>query len=176
MNISLEDFNALSAERSRREVKIATLKMELQTQAAKYNDLTADLLKERDALLDEVLLLREQNNMLRADYENVRFENHWMKQYILLSVERVREFFSHIRDFTLLSAIKSFVMDMLPPNATPEQVAHTREVMQLPLTDETPKMVNVSGDYVVEKTVGNAVGYVMPGATGISVNDKENDA
>lgn len=176
MNISLEDFNALSAEQSRREVKIATLEMELQTQAAKFQNTTADLLKERDALLDEVLSLREQNDMLRADYENLRFENHWMKQYILLSVERVRDFFSHIRDFTLLSAIKSFVMDMLPPNATPEQVAYTRDVLKLPLTDETPKLVNVSGDYVVEKTVGNAVGYVMPGATGISVNDKENDA
>ena len=175
MNISLEDFNALSAEQSRREVKIATLELELQTQAAKFKDATADLLKERDALLDEILSLRAQNDMLRADFENLRFENHWMKQYILLSVERVRDFFSHIRDFTLLSAIKSFVMDMLPPNATPEQVAYTRDVLQLPMADETP-LVNVSGDYVVEKTVGNAVGYVMPGATGISVNDKENDA
>ena len=124
--------------------------------------------------MDEILSLRAQNDMLRADFENLRFENHWMKQYILLSVERVRDFFSHIRDFTLLSAIKSFVMDMLPPNATPEQVAYTRDVLQLPMADETP-LVNVSGDYVVEKTVGNAVGYVMPGATGISVNDKADD-
>lgn len=176
MNISLEDFNALSAEQSRREVRIATLKMELQAQAAKFKEMTADLLKERNALWAENVALREQNDMLRADYENVRFENHWMKQYILLSVERVRDFFSHIRDFTLLSAIKSFVMDMLPPNATPEQVAYTRDVLQVQTTDETPTLVNVSGDYVVEKKVGNAVGYVMPGATGISVNGKENDA
>ena len=30
------------------------------------------------------------------DFENLRFENHWMKQYILISVDRVRYFFQHI--------------------------------------------------------------------------------
>ena len=41
--------------------------------------------------------------------------------------------------------------------------------------DNHSKTMNVEGDYVVEKNVGNAVGYVMPGATGISVNDKAID-
>ena len=176
MDISLEDFNALSAAQSRRDVEIATLKMELQTQADRHQNETADLLRERDALWAENARLREQNDLLQTSYENVRFENHWMRQYILLSVERVRDFFSHIRDITLLSAIKSFVMDMLPPNATPEQIAYTREVMQLPMLEDTPQMVNVSGDYVVQKTVGQAVEYVEAGATGISVMRKEGDA
>ena len=131
MNISLEDFNALSAEQSRREVRIATLEMELQAQAARYEEMTADLLREREALCDELAKLRAQNELLRTDYENIRFENHWMKQYILLSVEKVQHFFSHIRDFTLLSAIKSFVLDMLPPNATPEMMTSASTGLKL---------------------------------------------
>lgn len=175
MNISLEDFNALSAEQSRREVRIATLEMELQAQAARYEEMTADLLREREALCDELAKLRAQNELLRTDYENIRFENHWMKQYILLSVEKVQHFFSHIRDFTLLSAIKSFVLDMLPPNATPEQIAYTRDVLELPLSDGTPALVNVSGDYVVKKNVEHAVEYVEAGAIGISVKREEDE-
>lgn len=45
MNISLEDFNALSAEQSRREVKIATLKMELEAQEDRYKKQTAARLR-----------------------------------------------------------------------------------------------------------------------------------
>ena len=48
---------------------------------------------ERDALWAENTSLRERIGLLTTDYENMRFENHWMKQYILLSVERVRDFF-----------------------------------------------------------------------------------
>ena len=70
-----------------------------------------------------------------------------MKQYILLSVERVRDFFSHIRDFNLLSAIKSFVLDMLPPNATPEQRAFTQDVMRLPMPEETPQAITMNNPH-----------------------------
>ena len=175
MNISLEDFNALSAERSQREVKIATLEFKLQALEIKHKEEMATLLGERDALWAENSSLREQNDLLRTDYENLRFENHWMKQYILLSVERVQHFFSHIRDFTLLSAIKSFVLDMLPPNATPEQIAYTREVMQQQMPEETPHVVNVSGDYVLAKQVENEVANVEAGATGITINAERDD-
>ena len=147
MNISLEDFNALSAERSQREVKIATLEFKLQALEIKHKEEMATLLGERDALWAENSSLREQNDLLRTDYENLRFENHWMKQYILLSVERVQHFFSHIRDFTLLSAIKSFVLDMLPPNATPEQRAFTQDVMRLQMPEDLPQIINVAGNY-----------------------------
>lgn len=170
MNISLEDFNALSAEQSQREVRIAKLEMELQLQTAKHAEEVAVLRSERDALWGENNELREQVHKLEMDYENVRFENHWMKQYILLSVERVRDFFSHIRDFAVLAAIKSFVLDMLPPNATPEQIAYTRDVMQFSLTDDASQKIEVSGDYVVTKHVEQEVGRVDTGAIGFTIN------
>lgn len=147
MEISLEDFNFLSAEQSRRDVEIAKLGMELQLRETRYEQEVATLKVERDALWEENAGLREQLALLRTNYENLRFENHWMKQYILLSVERVRDFFAHIRDFAVLSAIKSFVLDMLPANASAEQIAYTRNVMQMSLTEEEPRVVNVSGNY-----------------------------
>lgn len=137
----MEDFNALSSDLSRRDVQIAMLEMEIQLQKEKHNSDISLLTRERDALLDENLALKDELSLMRTDFENLRFENHWMKQYILLSVERVRDFFSHIRDFTLLAAIRSFVLDMLPPNATPEQRAFTQDVMRLQMPDESPQIV-----------------------------------
>lgn len=141
MNISMEDFNALSSDLSRRDVQIAMLEMEIQLQKEKDNNDISLLTRERDALLDENLALKDELSLMRTDFENLRFENHWMKQYILLSVERVRDFFSHISDFTLLAAIRSFVLDMLPPNATPEQRAFTQDVMRLQMPEESPQIV-----------------------------------
>ena len=140
MEISIEDFNALSAEQSRRDVKIARLEMELRQREEQYA-------KEVELLRGENMRLSEQLALLRANFENMRFENHWMKQYILLSVERVQDFCSHIRDFALLSAIKTFVLDMLPANATAEQIAYTRSVMQTSPAAEEPRVVTVQGDY-----------------------------
>ena len=140
MEISIEDFNALSAEQSRRDVKIARLEMELRQREEQYA-------KEVELLRGENMRLSEQLALLRANFENMRFENHWMKQYILLSVERVQDFCSHIRDFALLSAIKTFVLDMLPANATAEQIAYTRNIMQTSPAAEEPRVVTVQGNY-----------------------------
>ena len=137
----MEDFNALSSDLSRRDVQIAMLEMEIQLQKEKDNNDISLLTRERDALLDENLALKDELSLMRTDFENLRFENHWMKQYILLSVERVRDFFSHISDFTLLAAIRSFVLDMLPPNATPEQRAFTQDVMRLQMPEDSPQIV-----------------------------------
>lgn len=141
MNISIDDFNVLSSDLSRRDVQIAMLQTEILQQKEIYTRDISLLTRERDALRDENRALRDELSLMRTDFENLRFENHWMKQYILLSVERVRDFFSHIRDFTLLAAIKSFVLDMLPPNATPEQRAFTQDVMRLQMPEDSPQIV-----------------------------------
>ena len=118
MNISLEDFNALSAERSSRDVKIAQLEMEKTSERMQYQRELDAYKAEREALWKENQELKTKLNMMQEDFENLRFENHWMKQYILISVDRVRNFFSHIRNIEVLSAIKSFVLQVLPENTT----------------------------------------------------------
>lgn len=137
----MDDFNVLSSDLSRRDVQIAMLEMEIQLEKEKHNREISLLTKERDALWEENLSLRDELSLMKTDFENLRFENHWMKQYILLSVERVRDFFSHIRDFNLLSAIKSFVLDMMPQNASAEQIAYARKVMELQIPEDSPQIV-----------------------------------
>ena len=147
MEISLQDFNALSAEQSRREVRIAQLEMELQVQKEKYTQEITALSNERDELWRENSRLREQIVMLETDFENVRFENQWMRQFIWLSVKKVQHFFSTIHNLELLSGIKSFVLNVLPESATNEQIAFANKVMQLPMKEELPRVVNVAGNY-----------------------------
>ena len=137
----MDDFNVLSSDLSRRDVQIAMLEMEIQLEKEKHNREISLLTKERDALWEENLSLKDELSPMKTDFENLRFENHWMKQYILLSVERVRDFFSHIRDFNLLSAIKSFVLDMMPQNASAEQIAYARKVMELQIPEDSPQIV-----------------------------------
>ena len=88
--------------------------------------------------------LRERNLELESANENMRFENHWLKQYILLSVDRVRWFFSGIHNLELLSAIKAFVLGVLPENASAEQIAYASKMMELPMDEpEQPHVVNI---------------------------------
>jgi len=149
MNISIEDFNALSAERSSRDVKIAQLEMEMATERLNHQHEMENFMAEREALWQENQKLRKQVHMMRADYENLRYENLWMKQFILISVDRVRSFFSHIRNIELLAAIKAFVLEVLPENATPEQIAFATKTMELPKDDRLPTnnhYIHLSGD------------------------------
>ena len=147
MNISLEDFNALSAERSSRDVRIAQLEMEKTAERLEHQREKEALMAERDALWKENQELKKQIDMMQVDFDNLRYENLWMKQFILISVDRVRSFFAHIRNIELLSAIKSFVLEVLPENATPEQIAFATKTMELPKDDGLPAMIHVDGDY-----------------------------
>lgn len=100
-------------------------------------------------MMDRIKQLEQENDSLKKKidamemaYESIRFENLWMKQYILLSVEKVQEFFSHIRNIELLSAVKSFVMGVLPETATAEQIAYANKTMSLP-THEEPRTITM---------------------------------
>ncbi len=159
MEISFEEFNALSAEQSRRDVKIARLEMELQAQEERHAQELSQLKQERDALWAENQRLSQRLELLETDFENVRFENHWMKQFILLSVERVKIVFSRIRDIKLLSAVKSFVLDMLPDDASPEQIAFASEVMSLPYSEKEEPTIGHANQVVVSVESGAQVLY-----------------
>ena len=127
-------------------MKIAQLEMTIETERAEHQCEIENYQNERDALWKENQELRKQMDMMQVDYENLRFENHWMKQYILISVDRVRHFFSHIRNIEVLSAIKSFVLQVLPENTTDEAYAFVSKTMDLPMQEDA-KIIQVEGDY-----------------------------
>lgn len=142
MEISLDDFNVLTAEMSRRDVKIARLEMEMEAERIKHGKELQAMNQERDELWAENDRLKQKIGEMEMAYENIRFENHWMKQYILLSADKVQEFFSNIRNIELLSAIKSFVLGVLPETATAEQIAYANKTMSLP-TYEGPQTITM---------------------------------
>ena len=143
----MEDFNSLTEERSKRDVEIARLKMELEMQQQLHTKEMKAAERQRDELLAENNELKNRIQELEHDFENMRFENHWMKQYILLSVERVQGFFARIRSIELLSAIKSFVLDVLPETATPDQIAYANKMMTLPKPKETPTSISMNNPH-----------------------------
>ena len=173
MDITIDDFNTLAAERSSRDVKIAQMEMEMQMMRIEHEREKAVLVQERDGMWEENNRLKRRLELLETNFENLRFENHWMKQYILLSIERVRAMFSHIHDIKMLSAVKAFILDMLPADATPEQVALASNAMALPV-EKPATPVHIEGDYVVEKHVGQQVNGVESGATGIYIQSDIN--
>ena len=156
MNISLEDFNALSAERSSRDVRIAQLEMEKTAERMQHQRELESFKAERDALWKENQELRKKIEWMQADYENLRFENHWMKQYILISMDRVRYFFSHIRNIEVLSAIRSFVLEVLPDDTPDEAYTYVSKAMNLPKDDGLP--TNITNNHYINFS-GNDATY-----------------
>ncbi len=166
MELSLSDFNALSNDMSSRDVRIAKLEMELQYQASENEQVVRQLVTERDALLHDVLnhkaeieRLQQENDRLMTAFENVRFENHWMKQYIWLSMEHVRTFFESIKDYHLLAAIKAFVLQMLPESTTSEELALACAAMKMPDTDQGQLSFGHVDQVVVSAEAGAKVMY-----------------
>lgn len=147
MEITLEDFNSLTEERSRRDVEIARLRMELEMTRRLHREELQKLERERDGLWAENAALKDRIGKMECDFENMRFENHWMKQYILLSVERIQHFFTRIGSIELLSAIKSFVLDVLPETATPEQIAYASRMMTLPTPQEAQPTISMTNPH-----------------------------
>ena len=64
MEISIEDFNALSNELSRRDVRIATLEMDMRMQEEKHTYDMKQMRDECDALLEENMRLERRVEML----------------------------------------------------------------------------------------------------------------
>ena len=156
MEISLEDFNALSAEQSRRDVRIAQMGMELELEKQRHAQEMAAVAGERDALWAENNTLKGRIADMERSYENMRYENLWMKQYILLSVDKVQHFFSHIRNIEILSAVKTFVLGVLPESATAEQMAYASKAMELPMEAAEPQIViGSAGDVIAPGGVKN---------------------
>ena len=130
MELNTQEFEVLATMINDR--RIETLEREIESQG----QLIETLKRENEKL-------HEHMDLMQREYENLRFENHWMKQYILLSVERVKSFFSHMRNIELLSAVKTFVLSVLPENASAEQIAYASKMMEVPMDEpEQPRVVN----------------------------------
>ena len=144
MELSLNDFQAITKEIGQKEAQITRQEMTIAT-----------LRKQCQALEEEMRKLKECSEawqaaayVVHAQNEDLRQQMHYMHQVILLSVKKVQEYFDHMPDVKLQASLQAFVLQALPDETPPEILSFVTEVTRLRLPQpEGPRVVNVQGSY-----------------------------
>lgn len=118
MDLSIEEFQRLADDKSRQTMMIADLKRQL-----------AEKTDENEQLKSKVKQLEMAN---AAE----RLKNMLLKNYITLSVEKIKSFVSHLSGLDRFAFLKTFLEFVLPAEHYQEQLLLVNEVMVIP---EEPK-------------------------------------
>jgi len=114
MNCTVDEMMALSQGISDRDVRIANLERQL-----KFKE-------------EECTSLRMELDALKLDHAATTIENMLLKNYIMLSVEKIRKFVSNLNNIDRFSFLKTFMEWVLPHERYTEQLKLVNEVMVLP--------------------------------------------
>ena len=120
MEISIEEFQQLADDKTRGAVRIAELERQL---------------AER---MGECEQLRNRVGALEADNEAARLEIMMLRNYITLSVEKIKAFVKRLQSLDRFAFLKTFLECVLPQEHYQEQLMLVNEVMTIP---EEPKAV-----------------------------------
>lgn len=140
MNVTTDEFLALSQGLSDRDVKIAEL-----TQLVSFQ---AEQLAEKER---ENAWLREEVERQKEAAATSKMQAMYLKSYIMLSVERIKSFMRRLKDIDRWAFLRTFVFWSLPAELEEQEKALAEEVMALP--DEQPVM-SVDAKQVVMKNNG----------------------
>jgi len=138
MEISAEEFLALSKGMSERDVRIAQLEQEV-----------AALQSQKDKVAAENTVLKEDNKRLNDLMVASRLESMFLANYIMLSVERIKSFVSQLRDIDRWSFIRTFVQWSVPKELEALERDRIEEALAMPNVHEA---LEVKANQVV---VGN---------------------
>ena len=149
MNLTMEEYQRLSDEKSQQSLKVAELQRLLAVKTL------------------ENAKLMEEAQLLKMEFAATRLENMLLKNYITLSAEKIKVFVSHLNGIDRFAFLKTFLEYVLPQEHYQEQLLLVNEVMTMP--DETKQVggtiINgdyVGGDKVKEKTIIPDVGNFKP--------------
>lgn len=123
MDISIEEFSALSEGRAKDYARITELEFE------------------RKMLRQELEELKRETEVLRARVSEVEFHNSFLRQYIFLSVEKIKEFAKHLRKLEQWAFLRSFVSCALPDEHHNEQMERLEEALSLPKAEEHKEII-----------------------------------
>ena len=118
MDITIEEFQRMSDEKSQMAIRIAMLEQQV---------------NEKDQVIEE---LRERVRCLEMSNVAEKLTNMWLKNYITLSVGKIKVFLTHMTGIERFALLKTFIEYVLPPEHYQEQLALVNEVMTMP---EEPK-------------------------------------
>lgn len=114
MDLTMEEFQRLADDKSSQAIVIADLERRL---AEKTKETT---------------LLNERVKQLEMDNVAARLENMVLKNYITLSVEKIRSFVGHLKGIERFAFLKAFLEYVLPTEHYQEQLLLVNEVMRIP--------------------------------------------
>ena len=138
MDLSIEEFQQLADDKSRQTMRIADLERQL-----------AQKTIENEQLKSKVKQLEMAN---AAE----RLKNMLLKNYITLSVEKIKSFVSHLKGLDRFAFLKTFLEYVLPTENYQEQLLLVNEVMVIP--EEPKKPIGDTHNHYVTMT-GSSVNY-----------------
>ena len=138
MDLSIEEFQRLADDKSQQTMRIADLERQL-----------AQKTIENEQLKSKVKQLEMAN---AAE----RLKNMLLKNYITLSVEKIKSFVSHLKGLDRFAFLKTFLEYVLPTENYQEQLLLVNEVMVIP--EEPKKPIGDTHNHYVTMT-GSSVNY-----------------
>lgn len=119
MNITIEEFQRMTDDKSQMAIQIAMLEQQV---------------NERDQVIEA---LKERVKCLEMSNTAERLANMWLRNYITLSVGKIKAFLTHLTGIEHFAFLKTFIEYVLPAEHYQEQLALVNEVMTMP---EEPKL------------------------------------
>lgn len=125
MDISIEELTTLSQDRAKDYARIAELER-----------MVKELQDSSDKKEKEIEGLRNENAVLRVMKDQAEFTNTFLREYIILSAEKIKTFNLSMRGMKEWAFLRSFISWVLPEKHRLKQLEHLDEVMKLPKPDE----------------------------------------
>ena len=144
MDLTLEEFQRLADDKSLQAMRIAELERRL---AEKTNE------------NEQLKCCVKQLEMVNA---TERLKNMLLRNYITLSVEKIKSFVSHLSGMDRFAFLKTFLEYVLPAEHYQEQLLLVNEVMVIPEEPKQPKG-DTHNHYVT--MTGSSVNYNENGNT-----------
>ena len=138
MDLSMDEFQRLADDKSLQAMRIADLERQL-----------AEKTVENEQLKGKVKLLE----MVNA---TERLKNMLLKNYITLSVEKIKSFVSHLSGLDRFAFLKTFLEFVLPAEHYQEQLHLVNEVMVIP--EEPKQPISETHNHYVTLT-GSSASY-----------------
>lgn len=114
MEITIEELNALTGDRVSASMKITELE------------------RKNDCLTREIERVNQELAVALERQTSMNIENRLLKNVLLLSAERIKEFMKHLRSMDRWAILRTFVECTLAERNRKEQMALMDEVMTLP--------------------------------------------
>jgi uncharacterized coiled-coil protein SlyX len=152
MDISIEEFSALSEGRAKDYARITELEMESKMLKQQLERLENEVAQKQM----EIAQRQGEIEALKMRLNEVEFHNSFLRQYIFLSVEKVKEFAQHLKKLEQWAFLRSFVSWALPDEHHKQQMERLEEALSLPTAEEPrPIIIEQAQDVIAEGGVKN---------------------